>query len=68
MVRILIQTYSIGYPKKKMLEIKCELKLDSYTYCHIHEIDIKDQGINPSTYMEIKWEKRKDKLRSHLSH
>ena len=46
--------------KKKKLEIKCELKLDRYTYYHIHEIDIKDHGINPSTYIEIKREKRKE--------
>ena len=45
--------------KKKMLEIKCELKLDRYTHYHIHEIDIKDHGINPSTYIVIKREKRK---------
>ena len=42
-----------------MLEIKCELKLDRYTHYHIHEIDIKDHGINPSTYIVIKREKRK---------
>ena len=46
--------------KKKELEINCELKLDRYTYYHIHEIDIKDYGINPSTYIEIKREKRKE--------
>ena len=64
MGRILIPIYSRGHPpsqkKKKKLEIKCELKLDRYTYYHIHEIDIKDHGINPSTYIEIKREKRKE--------
>ena len=56
----LFKRLSLKKKKKREENVRNHMWIKT-TYCHIHEIYIKDYAINPSTYMEIKWEKRKDK-------